>query len=132
MVQNGQESWRKAKLKDLCYEITVGYVGPMAAEYTTQGIPFLRSQNILPFRLDLSSIKFISPQFHKKIKKSTLRPGDVAVVRTGYPGTACVIPDQLPEANCADLVILRTLPELDPFYLAYIFNSAWGRGTFHG
>jgi type I restriction enzyme S subunit len=124
--------WKSVKLKELCREITVGFVGPMATEYTENGIPFLRSQNIQPFRLELSSIKFISPEFHKKLKKSALYPGDVVVVRTGYPGTACVIPPKLPVSNCADLVIFRPSSQLDPHYLTYMFNSNLGRSRVAG
>lgn len=124
--------WKRVKLKDLCREITVGYVGPMATEYTANGIPFLRSQNILPFQLELSSVKYISPEFHKKLKKSALYPRDVVVVRTGYPGTACVIPSSFPVSNCADLVIIRPSSQLNSYYLAYVFNSAWGRSHVSG
>jgi type I restriction enzyme S subunit len=132
MGSNHKDSWKSVKLKDVCREITVGHVGPMADEYTESDIPFLRSQNVLPFHLDLSSVKFISPEFHSKLKKSALQPGDVIVVRTGYPGTACVVPAKLPIANCADLVIIRTLPQLDPYYLSCLFNSTWGRSTVAG
>src|SRR5947209_6789872 len=119
--------WNTVKLKDVCQEVTVGHVGPMAREYVDNGILFLRSQNIEPFRLNLSSVKYITPQFHKKLKKSALAPGDVAVVRTGYPGTACVIPEELPVSNCADLVIVRPSGELNAKYLAALFNSTWGQ-----
>ena len=84
--------WQEVKLKDVCEYITVGYVGPMAEEYEETGIPFLRSLNIKPFKLDYDSLKFIGEKFHEKLKKSALRPNDLVVVRTGYPGTACVIP----------------------------------------
>ena len=104
----------------------------MADKYETSGIPFLRSQNILPFRLDLSDIKFIPTDFHAKLKKSALAPGDVAIVRTGYPGTACVIPETLKIANCADLVIARPSEKLDPWFLAAVLNSSWGRSSVAG
>ena len=41
-----------------------------------------------------------------------LRPGDLAIVRTGYPGTAAVIPPELPDSNCSDLVIVRPSKEV--------------------
>jgi type I restriction enzyme S subunit len=104
----------------------------MADQYVESGIPFLRSQNVLPFRLDDSNLKFITPNFHAKLRKSALSPGDVVVVRTGYPGTACVIPERLPVANCADLVVIRPSEEIDGHFLACIFNSAWGRSTVAG
>lgn len=124
--------WRVVKLKDVCEKITVGHVGPMVNEYVEAGIPFLRSQNIQPFRLDLTDVKFVTPEFHRKLQKSALVPGDVAIVRTGYPGTACVIPPTLPVSNCADLVIVRPSDHLDGRFLAALFNSSWGKGRVAG
>jgi type I restriction enzyme, S subunit len=128
-VANGM---RRIKLKDVCNRITVGHVGPMADKYTDEGVPFLRSQNIMPFRLNLNDIKFVPREFHEKLRKSALQPGDVAVVRTGYPGTACVIPNTFTELNCADLVVITPSRELNPYYLAAIFNSAWGVASVAG
>jgi type I restriction enzyme S subunit len=121
------KGWVDRKLHSLCREITVGYVGPMAKEYTASGVTFLRSQNIRPFQVSLDNALFISREFDAKIAKSRLRPGDVAVVRTGYPGTAAVIPASLPESNCADLVIVRPGSEVEPQFLAAFFNSAYGK-----
>ena len=124
---------RQVRLKEVCDRLTVGHVGPMKDDYVQEGIPFLRSQNIEPFRLNLDDVKFISPEFHAKLRKSELKPGDVAVVRTGYPGTACVIPDSIQVSNCADLVIITpNKSALDSRYLAAIFNSSWGRATVGG
>jgi type I restriction enzyme, S subunit len=124
---------RKVRLKDVCDRITVGHVGSMKDEYVPEGVSFLRSQNIHPFRLNLADIKFVTPEFHAKLKKSALKPGDVAVVRTGYPGTACVIPKSLPVSNCSDLVIISTNEtELDSGYLVAVFNSSWGMATVGG
>jgi type I restriction enzyme S subunit len=123
---------RRVKLKDVCDRITVGHVGPMADKYTADGVPFLRSQNIAPFRLNVEDIKYVPREFHEKLRKSALHPGDVAVVRTGYPGTACVIPKTFKELNCADLVVITPSSELNPHYLAAIFNSAWGMASVAG
>ena len=104
----------------------------MADEYVEDGVLLLRSQNIQPFRLELSGLKYINPKFHAKLKKSSIGPGDVVVVRTGYPGTACVVPRGMNPVNCADLVIVRPSSGLDSWFLASVFNSAWGRGTVAG
>lgn len=127
--------WPEIELEKVCREITVGYVGPMADEYLVDGILFLRSQNILPYTLNLEpkQIKYISRDFDKKIAKSKLYPGDIAIVRTGYPGTACVIPEGFEEVNCSDLVIVR--PErtkIDSNYLCYYINSPLGKGAIFG
>jgi type I restriction enzyme S subunit len=128
----GLESVASQPLSDLCTRITVGYVGPMVAEYRSDGIPFLRSQNVRPFKIDRSSEKYISSEFHEKISKSRLAAGDVAVVRTGYPGTAAVIPEDLQVANCADLVVITPGEHLDPHYLTMFLNSSFGRTQVSG
>ncbi|WP_369023588.1 restriction endonuclease subunit S [Nocardia cyriacigeorgica] len=115
-------SWRSVKLGDVAEEITVGHVGSMASEYMEGGIPFLRSQNIRPHMIELDDVKYISDDFHLKLKKSRLRPGDVVTVRTGAPGQTAVIPESLHQANCADLVITRPGAELDGRWVSYYLN----------
>lgn len=115
--------WPIITLGEVASEITVGHVGSMANEYVSEGIPFLRSLNIEPYRISLQDLKFISPDFHKRLKKSALKPGDVVIVRTGKPGVCSVIPDWLSDANCSDLVIVRCGSEIRPRYLAYWANS---------
>jgi type I restriction enzyme S subunit len=110
-------------LNELAEEVTVGFVGPMASEYVQEGIPFLRSQNVVPFSIKTEGLKFISREFHQRLKKSALKPRDVVVVRTGTPGASAVIPETLPESNCADLVIIRCGTRLDPFFVSYFINS---------
>jgi type I restriction enzyme S subunit len=99
----------------------------MKMEYKASGVPFLRSQNIRPFEVSMENVMFIDDRFHGRLKKSQLRPGDLAIVRTGYPGTAAVIPPGLPDSNCSDLVIVRPSEEVDPHFLAAFFNSAFGK-----
>lgn len=124
--------WPTRKLKDVCSRITVGHVGPMADQYRERGIPFLRSLNIAPFYIEGRDLKFIDQRFHEKLRKSKLRPGDVGVVRTGYPGTACVIPEALGEANCSDLVVITPGSELNAHFLVAIFNSTFGKNLVGG
>lgn len=127
-----RDGWREIALGDYCNQITVGHVGPMADRYVDHGIPFLRSQDISPFSVARRGTKFIDDTFDRELGKSRLRAGDVVVVRTGYPGTAAVVPQHLDGANCADLVIIRPGPELDPWFVAALFNSTWGRGQVGG
>jgi type I restriction enzyme S subunit len=121
------EGWVDRQLASLCLEITVGHVGPMKKEYKENGVPFLRSQNIRPFEVSMDTAMFIDEAFHRALKKSQLRPGDLAIVRTGYPGTAAVIPPELPDSNCSDLVIVRPGNGINSHFLAAFFNSAFGK-----
>ena len=115
--------WRDVALEDVADELTVGYVGSMASEYVDEGIPFLRSLNVDPLRINKNDLKFITPEFHSRIRKSRLTPGDVVIVRTGKPGACSVVPEWLADANCSDLVIVRCGPQLDNRFLAYYVNT---------
>jgi len=68
---------------------------------TCQGIPFLRSQNVEPLRVNQEDIKFITPEFHERIRKSALAPGDVVIGRHWQAGRCTVMPDWLPISNCS-------------------------------
>lgn len=122
------DEWDASRLQRASANITVGFVGSMAHLFVRDGVPLLRGQNILPQALDLSEHKFVSLATHQLWKKSALLPGDVAIVRVGYPGTACVIPVGLGELNAASLVLVRPDKScIDSDYLACVLNSSWGK-----
>jgi len=116
--------WRTVKLSEVAIEVTVGFVGTMTNEYIDHGIPFLRSLNVDRFKINSRDIRYISRDFHSRISKSRLIPGDVVIVRTGKPGTCAVIPEELPESNCSDLVIVRCGSEILNRFFCYYVNSA--------
>jgi type I restriction enzyme S subunit len=118
------DDWKEVDLEAVAAELTVGHVGPMVLEYRDSGVPFIRSTDIEPFKIKRDQLKYINPEFHARLKKSALKPGDVLIVRTGKPGTCAMIPDDLLDANCSDVVIVRAGPELHPRYLTYYINSA--------
>lgn len=118
--------WISVTVNEIADDVTVGHVGSMADDYEISGIPFLRSLNIEPFKLRLDGIKYINREFHERLRKSALSPGDVVIVRTGKPGACAVIPVDLPEANCSDLVIVRCGDRVRPHFLSYVVNSLAG------
>lgn len=121
------------KVGSLAENITVGFVGSMSSLFVESGVPLLRGQNIRPYALDFTNLKYISQETHRKWKKSALKPGDVVIVRVGYPGTACVIPEGVGDLNAASLVIVRPNPALlDSKYLSYVVNSPWGKAQVAG
>jgi type I restriction enzyme, S subunit len=124
LSRNGVPSYAFEEVSD---RITVGHVSSMRYAYRETGVPFLRSQNVRKNRFDPKGLCFIAREFHEANPKSSLKPGDVVIVRTGFVGVACVIPTNLKEANCADLVIVRPGPKLDSEYAARFLNSASGK-----
>jgi type I restriction enzyme S subunit len=117
------DGWTWATFEQLSTRVTVGHVGPMKHEYVADGIPFLRSQNVRENKFDPEGLLFISPDFHTKLAKSVVHPGDLAVVRSGSVGVTCVIPHILKEANCADLVLIQNPLGFIPEFGAYYMNS---------
>ena len=108
-------------------ELTVGFVGTMAKHYEDEGIPFLRSLNIKPFKIIGDDMKYVAAEFSNSLSKSILHKGDVVIVRTGIPGTCCVVPAEYDGCNCSDVVIVHPNTELvNPHYLAAYIN-VWGQ-----
>jgi len=117
------KGWTWATFEQISSRVTVGHVGPMKHEYIPRGVPFLRSQNIRENKFDPEGLLYIPHEFHVKLSKSVIHPGDLAVVRSGSVGVTCVIPETLSEANCADLVLIQQPHGLVPQFGAYYMNS---------
>ncbi len=117
------DGWSWTTIDQTANRVTVGYVGSMKDEYVEDGIPFLRSQNVRPNKFRPEGLTFISNEFHQKIIKSALAPGDVVVVRSGNVGTSCVIPPELRVANCSDLVVIQSPEAVVSEFLCFYLNS---------
>ncbi len=123
------ESWDLMPCEDLCEMITVGVVVKPASHYVEMGVPAFRSFNIREDRLVPNHLVYFSETANNTVlAKSKLRAGDVLVVRTGYPGTSCVVPKEYDGANCIDLVIVRPKPEMvRSGFLSRFFNAPAGK-----
>ena len=120
------KNWVDISLEDVA-DLTVGFVGKTTNHYVNNGIRFLRSQNVEPFRIDLADERFIDESFHRSIKKSQLEAGDVVIVRTGNPGASAVIPEKNEEWNCSDLVIIKPdHTRINSTFLAAFLNLSYG------
>jgi type I restriction enzyme S subunit len=107
----------------------VGIVVQPASYYQEYGVPALRSQNIKPNSISTDNLVFFSPSDNEtKLAKTRVKAGDVVLVRTGQPGTAAVIPEELDGVNAIDLLITTPCKDIvDSVYLCSFFNSAWGK-----
>jgi type I restriction enzyme S subunit len=122
------ESWEVVRCETICETISVGIVVTPAKYYVPSGVPCFRSFNVQEDRLLEKDLVFISERANELHRKSKLRSGDVIVVRTGYPGTACVVPEKYEGANCVDLIIARPNRQVVlSDYLARYMNSPEGR-----
>ncbi|MEM2423932.1 MAG: restriction endonuclease subunit S, partial [Candidatus Bathyarchaeia archaeon] len=80
--------WQVVKLKDICIQITDGT--HKTPTYVDEGIPFISTQNIVPFRkgFDFSEYKkYISSEEHRElIKRCKPEKGDILISKCGTIG----------------------------------------------
>lgn len=120
--------WRWVKFSDICERVSVGHVGPTTKYFTGEeiGIPLIRSQNVRPGKLEMDDVAYIVPEFHEKLRKSQLRAGDVLIVRVGANRSdCCVVPDNVSNVNCANIVFAR--PKFNGKFFSYYFQTHFGR-----
>jgi hypothetical protein len=116
--------WDIKVCDDVCEQITVGIVVKPRSYYVESGVPAFRSLNIKEDKLEPTDLVFISTKDNDtQLSKSKLRVNDVLIVRTGNPGTSCVVPSEFDGANCIDLVIARTNEIVINKFFSRFFNS---------
>lgn len=115
---------------EILADSSVGVVVRPTQYYTddeTEGVPALRGLNILPGGFDLADLVHFRADSAKELARSTLRSGDVVIVRTGRPGDAAVVTEAMEGFNCIDLIIARPKSCILPGFLTLVLNSEYGR-----
>ncbi len=94
--------------------------------YKTEGIKFIRSQNVYPNQLVLEEIAYITEDIDEKMKRSRVKPLDVLLNITGASiGRVANIPESFGPANVNQHVcIIRTNQnDVGSKYLSLYLNS---------
>ncbi|TXH74831.1 MAG: restriction endonuclease subunit S [Lysobacteraceae bacterium] len=123
-------AWRKVLVEEICEKVSVGIVVQPSQYYVTEaeGIRAFRSGNIGENNVIDADWVYLSKAGNESNAKSILQEGDVLVVRSGVPGTACVLPREFAGSNCIDIVFARPKKsDILPEYLAEVTNSPIGR-----
>lgn len=120
--------WDIQRLEALSESITVGIATSTTEHYADSGIPLIRNQNIKDDFLDLSDLLRITPEFDAKNKNKRVKAGDILTVRTGYPGTTCVVPEGLGLLQTFTTLITRPRHDvLHAHFASRYFNSPQGK-----
>lgn len=130
------KGWTHTTVLQACEAVSVGIVVNPSHYYvdSSHGVRAFRSQNVRENSVNENNWAYISAEGHAKNRKSILHAGDVVVVRTGFAGVACVVPEHLDGVNCIDVLFARPNKALLlPEYLCELTNSELGRKqVFHG
>lgn len=108
--------------------ICVGIVIQPTQYYVEDGVPAFRSANIREDGIDPSNFVYISTEANRLLAKSQIKAGDIITVRTGYPGTSAVVPQEFQGANCIDILISTPNELVSSEYLCDWINSSFGKG----
>ncbi len=121
--------WEIVNCQDVCTRITVGIVVKPASYYQEEGVPALRSLNVRANRIETTDLVYVSREHNETIlKKTRVWRGDVVLVRSGQPGTAAIVPDELDGTNAIDILIATPdQRKVHPVYLCNYFNSPGGK-----
>lgn len=123
------KGWSVKPFSEVSRQITVGLVIKPASYYVEDGIPAIRSLNIKETGIDKSNFVFFSKEDNENtLAKSRVFKGDLVIVRSGQPGKAAVVPEELNGINAIDVLIVRPdFGVMNSDYLAYFFNSGAGK-----
>ncbi len=124
------ESWDVVKLDDFVNKVGSGVTPKGGQEaYLPEGINFIRSQNVLKGKLDITDVVFISEEQNEKMNRSQLQVNDVLLNITGASiGRSSVVPIDIIPANVNQHVcIIRCKDTLDHKYLCHLLNSSYGQ-----
>ncbi len=120
--------WEEKKLAQITSKIGSGKTPKGGEEvYTNEGIPFIRSQNVINDSLILDSTH-IPQDVHESMKGSKVLPNDILLNITGGSiGRSCVVPEGFNEGNVNQHVSIIRLKNDNPRFLQPILSSWRGQ-----
>lgn len=118
------EGWCWTIVKNICSKIGSGST-PRGSNYSDEGIPFFRSQNIYNEGLVYDDIKYISEETHLSMIGTEVKANDILLNITGGSlGRCAVVPNDFKRGNVSQHVcILRTIEVLPSYLHSFIISD---------
>lgn len=122
------KGWCWTTIKDVCSKIGSGST-PKGSNYSKEGIPFFRSQNVQNFGIVLSDIKYISEEVHQSMKGTEVIANDLLLnIIGGSLGRCAVVPINFKIGNVSQHVcILRTVLVKPEYLHCFILSSFFAK-----
>lgn len=128
------QKWRTMTIRGACENIKVGIVIQPKQYYSKEndGIKAFRSANVREFRIEDSNWVYFSRSGNDANARTQLKTGDVLIVRSGYPGTSCVVTPAFEGCNAIDILVATPNPKvLRSDFLCAFNNSPLAKGLFN-
>jgi len=129
---NIPNNWEWVRLSEITMRIGSGSTPRGGKEtYISDGIKFIRSQNVWNNGLKLDNIAYISKEIHNKMSYTCVMPKDILLNITGASiARSCLVPDNFDEGNVNQHVSIIRLINVDirnylhlSIISPYFFNS---------
>ena len=119
------ESWVWTTIEEICSKIGSGST-PRGSDYSANGIPFFRSQNVYNDRLVYDGIKYISEEVHQKMKGTEVLANDLLLNITGGSlGRCAVVPADFNCGNVSQHVCIMRSVLVEPEYFHALVLSSY-------
>ena len=118
-------SWVWTTIEEICSKIGSGST-PRGSNYSANGIPFFRSQNVYNDRLVYDDIKYISEEVHQKMKGTEVLANDLLLNITGGSlGRCAVVPADFNCGNVSQHVCIMRSVLVEPEYFHVLVLSSY-------
>ena len=127
--ENNSLNWDIVNVEEVA-DVQVGVVIKPSQYYTEKenGTPAFRSLNIGEGYIKDNDWVYFTQEGHDKNSKSILKENDLLIVRSGAPGTACVVSKEFEGYNAIDIIIAHPdCSKVNPYYLCTYTNMPHGK-----
>ena len=127
--ENNSRNWNVVNVEEVA-DVQVGVVIKPSQYYTNEsnGVKAFRSLNIGAGFIKDIDWAYFTKEGHLKNSKSILKENDLLIVRSGAPGTACVVTEEFAGCNAVDVIIAHLdCEKVNPYYLCTFTNMPHGK-----
>lgn len=121
--------WPRTPLEELTEvesPITYGVVKP--GDAPIDGVMLVRGGDIKHGKIDLASLRTITPELSQQYRRTILRGGELVVSLVGDPGEVAIVPPSLAGANVNRAVgLVRLRADVNAKFVKYFLRSEVGR-----
>lgn len=127
--ENNSKNWDVVNVEEVA-DVQVGVVIKPSQYYTDErnGIRAFRSLNVGAGFIKDDDWVYFTEEGHRKNSKSILKENDLLIVRSGAPGTSCVVTGEYAGYNAIDIIIAHPdCEKVNPYYLCTFTNMPHGK-----
>ena len=97
--------------------------------FVKDGVLFLKNSSIKDFDISQNDGFYITPEDHKRLSRSAIKPQDILFTTIGHLGSAAIVPEKFGEANMNQNFVKITIDKriINPYYVTCFLNSKFAR-----